>query len=88
MVLRLLHRPEHEAVPTVLPELDKKLGQKIQRRQDKMGRPIDTRQGGSNMPRYQPCPSCHRGTKRKRKTVGGAHYYCKRCKAGFFVRAQ
>ena len=35
--------------------------------------------GGPNMPKYQPCPECHHGCKRNRKTVAGAIYICHRC---------
>lgn len=33
---------------------------------------------GPNMPKYQPCPECHAGAKRDRKTVAGAIYICNR----------
>jgi len=35
---------------------------------------------GPNMPKYQPCPECHHGSKRDRKTVAGAFY---KCQCGF-----
>ena len=47
-----------------------------------------TNRGGPNMPKRQPCPLCRRMAKRVRKTVGGGHYYCRRCKSGAFVRAR
>lgn len=49
---------------------------------------VDTRSGGPNMPKYQPC-SVHRVMgKRKQKTVGGAEYWCRRCHITFFVRSK
>ena len=40
---------------------------------------------GPNMPKYQPCPKEHKGSKRVLKTMGGANYRC--CRHGeFFVR--
>ncbi len=35
-------------------------------------RPVE----GPNMPKYQPCPECHHGSKRDRKTMAGAFYKC------------
>ena len=52
------------------------------------GKYVSTRRGGPNMPKRQPCPLCRRMAKRVRKTVGGGHYYCRRCKSGAFVRAR
>jgi hypothetical protein len=78
-------RQEPEPAPGVLSELDKKLGQEIQKREERMGRPLDTRQGGPNMPRYQFC-SCGRSARRTRKTAGGANYKCS-IHGEFFVRA-
>ena len=49
---------------------------------------VDTRQGGPNMPKRQPCPLCTSWVKRARKTMSGAHYYCSKCKHGRFVRAR
>lgn len=40
-----------------------------------------------NMPKHQPCPNCSTPSKRTSKTVGGANYYCRRCKDTFFVSA-
>jgi hypothetical protein len=79
-------REESEPAPGVLTDLDKELGQKIQRRQEKMGKSVDTRQDGPNMPRYQFCPSCHRNAKRMQKTMGGSYYKCP-IHGAFFVRA-
>ena len=39
-----------------------------------------------DMPKYQPCPKCKKGCKRTKKTIGGATYYCIKCKETFFVR--
>lgn len=77
---------EPEPAPGVLTDLDKKLGAEIQKRQTLEGKPVDTRQGGPNMPRYQPCPKCRRQSKRMEKTAGGANYNC-RIHGKFFVRA-
>jgi len=38
-----------------------------------------------NMPKYQPCPICDRGSKRESKTLGGARYDCS-IHGIFFVR--
>jgi len=38
-----------------------------------------------NMPKFQPCPSCHKGSKRVVKTPDGANYRCRRCKELFHV---
>lgn len=32
--------------------------------------------GGRDMPRYQPCPQCGKGSKRQVKTLTGAKYRC------------
>ena len=45
---------------------------------------VRTRRLGPNMPKRQPCPSCHAGAKRKFKTEFGANYVC-RCGRVFFV---
>jgi len=34
------------------------------------------RQSLPDMPKYQPCPECHKGSKRDRKTLTGAFYKC------------
>jgi hypothetical protein len=80
----LPRRREPSPIPRV--DLDQKLGREIQKRQAK-GKTIDTHQGGPNMPRYQPCPSCGKGSKRIRKTEGGANYQCP-IHGTFFVRAK
>ena len=77
-------REETEPALGLIP-LDKKLTKK-EERAAKMGRPVDTRQGGSNMPRYQPYPLGHGWKKRTRKTMGGAYYGCSKCCDEFFVR--
>ena len=97
MALRLLHRTRHETpkepepAPGVLTDLDRKLGAEIQKRQAR-GKAINTRQGGPNMPKYQPCPKRHGMKKREDKAVvggiPGALYYCNQCKDSFFVRAK
>jgi hypothetical protein len=83
-LLRFTRRAEPNPVPRV--DLDQKLGREIQKRQAK-GKTIDTHQGGPNMPRYQPCPSCGKGSKRIRKTEEGANYQCP-IHGTFFVRAK
>ena len=38
-----------------------------------------------NAPKYQPCPQCHKQSKREEKLMGGANYRC--IKHGvFFVK--
>jgi len=54
----------------------------------KMGREVSTSQGGPNMPRYQPCLRCDAPSKRRRKTMGGARYWCHRCQELFYVKAR
>ena len=47
------------------------------------------RRGGyvlPNMPKYQPCPQCRKGSKRDSKTLGDANYVCRR-HGEFFVKA-
>lgn len=46
---------------------------------------INTSQGRHNMPKKQPCPMGHGWKKRQAKTVGGALYYCNKCKSSFAV---
>jgi len=50
------------------------------------GRPVDTRHGGPNMPRYHLCSRCNLASRRAKKTTGGAMYKCRR-HGEFFVRA-
>ena len=38
-----------------------------------------------NMPKWQPCPECNRGSRRASKTLGGARYNCS-IHGIFFVR--
>lgn len=45
---------------------------------------INTSRGGFNMPKYQSCPKCKAGAKRKFKTDYGANYLC-RCGNKFAV---
>jgi len=49
-------------------------------------RVIGTRRFGPNMPKTQPCPTCHAAAKRGAKTAGEAKYGF-RCGEVFFVRA-
>jgi len=37
----------------------------------------NTSRGGPDMPKYQPCPQCHSGSKRQDKTITGAFYNCR-----------
>ncbi len=37
---------------------------------------VDTNRGGHNMPKYQPCPECNRGSRRTIKVDTGAMYKC------------
>jgi len=78
---------EPEPAPGQLTELDKRLGKEILKKQARgVGRPVDTHQGGPNMPKYQPCPRGHGMKRRTQKTAGGAYYACQQC-GKFFVRA-
>ena len=87
LIPRRLRREPLESEPAPLTPLDKELGKKIQRRQAReLGKAVDTRHGGPRMPKYQPCPSCNKMAKRKRKTMGGAYYRCRK-HGEFFVRA-
>ena len=80
---RLFRRKE-----TPVKEAPAEGGHRIRNIFDKGGRHVSTRGGGPNMPKHQPCPLCRRMVKRVRKTISGAHYYCKRCKNGAFVRSR
>jgi len=75
--------PETEPTPHVNKALERKLAKRIQKRAVKT---VDTRQGGPNMPKSQPCPRCRRRSKRVEKTEGGANYKCPKY-GKFFVRA-
>jgi len=86
MIPRRFKHGDPEPTTGVPTALDKKFGQKIQQRQEKMGKPVDTSKGGPNMPKYQPCHLCSRGAKRSRKTMGGAQYRCP-VHGEFFIRA-
>lgn len=66
-------------------ELEKKLARDIQKNQ---GKGVDTRRGGPNMPKYQPCDICNRGAKRVQKTLTGAKYHCKKCNNDIIVAAK
>jgi len=92
LVDKLFRKSEPDPAPGVLTELDKKLGQKIQQRKERMGRSVDTSKHEHNMPKYQPCPKGHGLKKIREKAivggVPGALYYCNICKIEFFVRAK
>jgi hypothetical protein len=90
---RFKHQDTKDPAPGVLTELDKQLGRKIQQRQAReKARAVDTRQGGPNMPKYQPCPKGHGLKKREDKAIvggiPGALYYCNICKDSFFVKVK
>jgi hypothetical protein len=75
-------------LPVLLPRRLSKADSDL-RREDKLwdiGRPIDTHQGGPNMPKRQPC-DCGRWVKRVYKTSTGAKYYCNTCKNAIYVKA-
>lgn len=38
---------------------------------------VNTSRGGPDMPKYQSCPQCHSGSKRRDKTITGAFYGCR-----------
>lgn len=78
--------PGRQPAPPVNTELEKKLARDMQENRARgVGRGVDTRRGGPNMPRRQPCSSCHKSVKRTRKTMGGAYYKCSKHDE-FFVR--
>jgi len=79
---------EPESAPHVMTPLEKELARKIQQRQAREGRPVDTRTGGPNMPKWQPCDICNRGAKRVLKTSTGAKYHCTKCNNNMYVQAQ
>ena len=41
-----------------------------------------------DMPHTQPCPKHGGNRKLTGKTMGGAYYWCEKCRDGFFVRAK
>ena len=47
---------------------------------------INTKRGGPNMPKKQPCPHCKGWVPRFEKTEDGAIYSCTRCKLKFLVK--
>ncbi|MBA7539242.1 hypothetical protein ES705_31521 [subsurface metagenome] len=65
------------------------LAEKPVLREKRLARLVRTSRGGPNMPKYQPCPQCHGGAKRREKsdTLSGALYFCRRHQVSFFVRA-
>lgn len=57
-------------------------------RPKRLVRAVRTGRGGPNMPKYQPCPQCHGGAKRREKMGElGANYFCCRHQVSFLVRA-
>lgn len=86
--LKSLFRRRVAPQPHVPTEIEKKLADRILKRQVKEGRLVTTRQPGPNMPKSQPCPQGHGWKRRKQKTMGGANYHCNTCRQDFFVRAK
>lgn len=77
-----------QAIPPTPPgALDDKLAKQIQKRKERYGRLVLRRPFGPRMPKRQSCPLCRSTAKRKDKTAGGADYWCRKCKQGFFVKA-
>ena len=79
--------------PPVDKALDRKLGRDIQERRERgVGRLLNTRHGGSNMPKYQPCDICLKWVKRVEKTsIGrsqGAKYHCNKCNNDIYELAR
>ena len=83
LFLKLIGRVSRK--PRVNKELETRIVEEMKKR--KPVRLISTRRGGPNMPRFQPCPICHAGAKRKFKAELGANYAC-RCGKAFFVGAR
>lgn len=76
----LPRRQEPEVEPHVDTALDRKLGRDIKKQRERgVGRLLDTRHGGPNMPKYQPCGICLNWVKRVEKTSRGAKYHCNKC---------
>ena len=89
IVLKLLRRTGPPATPHQNIELEKKLARDIKKKRDRLvGRGVDTRHGGPNMPKYQPCDICGRGAKRVLKTSTGAKYHCKKCNNSMVIAAK
>jgi len=82
--MRKFRRPEKEIADVKPPEKKPSWLERIRER--KRQRYVNTQLGGINMPKYQPCPLCGRGSKRREKTLGGANYHCP-SHGIFFVRA-
>lgn len=79
------HQEDPEPEPHVPTDLERELGEKIQRRQSR--ELLKTKKHDlPNMPKHQPCPECNRSSKRIEKTVSGAKYKCRK-HGEFFVRA-
>ena len=85
----LPRRQGPQSAPHVDVELEKKLARDIKKKRDRLvGRGVDTRHGGPNMPKYQPCDICGRGAKRVQKTSTGAKYHCKKCNNSMVIAAR
>jgi len=53
----------------------------------RLARLVRTSRGGPNMPKYQPCPRCRGGAKRREKLGElGARYFCRRNQVSFVVK--
>ena len=89
IMLKLFRRTGPPSTSHVDTELEKKLARDIKKKRDRLvGRGVDTRHGGPNMPKYQPCDICGRGAKRVLKTSTGAKYHCKKCNNSMVIAAK
>jgi len=78
----------HVMTPLERRQFEKNLARAIQEKQAREGRIVDTRTGGPNMPKWQPCDICNRGAKRVLKTSTGAKYHCTKCNNNVYVQAR
>ena len=89
----LLPSRQRHPTPHVDTALDIKLGRDIQQTRERgVGRLLDTRHGGANMPKYQPCDLCFKWVRRVEKTqIGrsqGARYHCNKCNNDIYELAR
>ena len=82
-------RQMFRGIISVKPELaEESLEDKPLLKEKRLARVVRTSRGGPNMPKYQPCPRCHGGAKRREKMGElGANYFCRRHQASFVVKA-
>jgi len=76
MVTKLFHKPKPAKV-SIKPEAT------LNEERTERVNPIWWRH---NMPKYQPCPEGHGWKRREEKTMGGANYWCNKCRRSFLVR--